>query len=217
MPALLEGEDAAEHVTMLQRSPSYVLSLPQTDPLAEALGRRLPQRVVHPVVRAKNIVQILALYQLSQRFPTMVRRLLRTLTAAALPAGYAVDTHFNPRYDPWDQRMCMIPDGDLFRVLRHGRAEMVTDTIDTVTTDGIRLTSGRELAADVIVTATGLKLQLFGGAELVVDGDPVHLPDTMAYQGMMLTGVPNLVYMIGYTNALRRGRVDEDMAFRPRI
>ena len=208
VPSLAEGEGAAAHVTMLQRSPSYVMSLPGTDPVADTLRAWLPQSVVYPLIRAKNIAQIIAMYQLSQRFPTHVRGLLRRMTAAALPAGYDVDTHFNPRYDPWDQRMCMVPDGDLFRTLRHGKAEIVTDTIDTVTADGIRLDSGRTLDADVIVTATGLNLQMFGGAELVVDGEPVHLPDTMAYKGMMLTGVPNLVYMIGYTNASWTLKVD---------
>jgi monooxygenase len=126
----------------------------------------------------------------------------------SLPEGYDVDTHFNPSYDPWDQRMCMVPDGDLFRSIRHGDADIATGHIETFTENGIRLTSGEELEADVVVTATGLNLQMFGGAELVVDGEPVHLPDTMAYKGMMLTGVPNLVYMIGYTNASWTLKVD---------
>lgn len=208
VPALSEGDGAAAHVTMLQRSPSYVLSIPRTDPVAAALSRWLPRAVADPVVRAKNIAQIIALYQLSRRFPRAVRGLLRRATAAALPEGYDVDTHFNPRYDPWDQRMCMVPDGDLFRALRHGRAEIVTDTIEEFIPTGIRLASGRELEADVVVTATGLNLQFFGGAEMVVDGEPVHLPDHMAYQGMMLSGVPNLIFMIGYTNASWTLKVD---------
>lgn len=198
----------AEHVTMLQRSPSYVMTLPGTDPVADALKRWLPQRVVYPVIRWKNIAQIIALYQVSQRFPAFMRGKLRDLTRRALPEGYDVDTHFNPRYDPWDQRMCMVPDGDLFRSIRHGDADIVTDTIETFTETGIRLSSGQELDADVVVTATGLTLQMFGGSQLVVDGEPVHLPDTMAYKGMMLTGVPNLVYMIGYTNASWTLKVD---------
>ena len=198
VPALAER---GAQVTMLQRSPSYVLSIPRTDPTAAALSRWLPRAIADPITRTKNIATIIALYQISQRFPRFVRGLLRKGAVAALPEGYDVDTHFNPRYDPWDQRMCMVPDGDLFRAVRHGQAEIVTDTVETVTEDGIRLGSGRELEADVIVTATGLTLQMFGGAALEVDGAPVHLPDTMAYRGMMLTGVPNLVYMIGYTNA----------------
>ncbi|MEJ2859858.1 flavin-containing monooxygenase [Actinomycetospora flava] len=208
VPAMLEGENAAAHVTQLQRSPSYVLSIGRTDPVAATLSRWLPRAVADPLTRAKNIAQIIALYQISQRFPRFVRGLLRRTTQSALPEGYDVDTHFNPRYDPWDQRMCMVPDGDLFRAIRRGDAEIVTDTVDTFTETGIRLASGRELEADIVVTATGLTLQMFGGAELVVDGEPVHLPDTMAYKGMMLSGVPNLVYMIGYTNASWTLKVD---------
>jgi monooxygenase len=211
VPAMLEGSEdhrAAAHVTMLQRSPSYVLSIGRTDPVAEVLSRWLPRSVADPLTRTKNIAQIIALYQISQRFPRFVRGLLRKATQAALPAGYDVDTHFNPRYDPWDQRMCMVPDGDLFRAVRSGQADIVTDTIETFTEGGIRLASGQELEADVVVTATGLNLQMFGGAEVVVDGEPVHLPDTMAYKGMMLSGVPNLVYMIGYTNASWTLKVD---------
>ena len=208
VPAMLEGDSAAAHVTMLQRSPSYVLSIGRTDPVAEGLSRWLPRSVADPLTRTKNIAQIIALYQISQRFPRFVRGLLRRATQAALPEGYDVDTHFNPRYDPWDQRMCMVPDGDLFRAVRSGQADIVTDTIETFTEDGIRLASGQELEADVVVTATGLNLQMFGGAEVVVDGEPLHLPDTMAYKGMMLSGVPNLVYMIGYTNASWTLKVD---------
>ncbi|MDD7918682.1 flavin-containing monooxygenase [Actinomycetospora callitridis] len=211
VPAMLEDSEdhgAAAHVTMLQRSPSYVLSIGRTDPVAEVLSRWLPRSVADPLTRTKNIAQIIALYQISQRFPRFVRGLLRKATQAALPEGYDVDTHFNPRYDPWDQRMCMVPDGDLFRAVRSGRADIVTDTIETFTEGGIRLASGQELEADVVVTATGLNLQMFGGAEVVVDGEPVHLPDTMAYKGMMLSGVPNLVYMIGYTNASWTLKVD---------
>jgi cation diffusion facilitator CzcD-associated flavoprotein CzcO len=211
VPAMLEDSEdhgAAAHVTMLQRSPSYVLSIGRTDPVAEVLSRWLPRSVADPLTRTKNIAQIIALYQISQRFPRFVRGLLRRSALAALPAGYDVDTHFNPRYDPWDQRMCMVPDGDLFRAVRSGRADIVTDTIETFTEGGIRLASGQELEADVVVTATGLNLQMFGGAEVVVDGEPVHLPDTMAYKGMMLSGVPNLVYMIGYTNASWTLKVD---------
>ena len=208
VPSMTRGEGAAEHVTMLQRSPSYVMALPGTDPVADTLRRWLPPGVVYPVVRAKNIVQIIALYQISQRFPTYMRDKLRGMTKARLPEGYDVDTHFNPRYDPWDQRMCMVPDGDLFRAIREGDASIVTDTVDTFTERGIRLSSGEELEADVVVTATGLNLQMFGGADVVVDGEEVSLPDTMAYRGMMLTRIPNLVYMIGYTNASWTLKVD---------
>ena len=205
VPALAQR---AAHVTMLQRSPGYVLALPATDALAEALLRRLPGRVAHPVIRWKNILLSMALYQVSQRFPRLVRRLHRAGAAAALPEGYAVDVHFNPRYDPWDQRMCMAPDGDLFRVIRDGRASVVTDRIAGFTATGVRLESGAELPADVVVTATGLELSLLGGAELVVDGREVVLRDTTAYRGMMLGDVPNFVYTIGYTNASWTLKVD---------
>lgn len=208
VPAMTTGEGRAAHVTQLQRTPSYVLSIPRTDPIAEVLSRWLPARVADAIVRTKNIGQLIAMYQISQRFPRAVKGLLRRATGAQLPTGYEVDTHFNPPYDPWDQRMCMVPNGDLFKAIRKGDAEIVTDHIDTFTETGIRLRSGRELEADVVVTATGLNLQMFGGAGLEVDGDPVHLPDTMAYKGMMLSGVPNLVFMIGYTNASWTLKVD---------
>ena len=208
VPALTQGEGRAAHVTQLQRTPSYVLSIGRTDPIAETLSRWLPASIADPIVRAKNIAQLITLYQISQRFPAFMKNVLRKATTAQLPEGYEVDTHFNPPYDPWDQRMCMVPNGDLFKAIRRGDAEIVTDHIDTFTETGIRLESGRELEADVVVTATGLNLQMFGGAELTVDGEPVKLPDTMAYKGMMLSGVPNLVFMIGYTNASWTLKVD---------
>lgn len=208
VPALTQGPNRAAHVTQLQRTPSYVLSIGRRDPVAELLGRWLPSRIGDPIVRVKNIAQLIALYQISRRLPKLVRGLLRKATAAQLPEGYAVDTHFNPPYNPWDQRMCVVPDGDLFRAIRRGDADIVTDHIETFTETGIRLRSGQELEADIVVTATGLNLQLFGGAELEVDGEPVHPRDTMAYRGMMLSGVPNLVFMIGYTNASWTLKVD---------
>ncbi|WP_121254180.1 flavin-containing monooxygenase [Nocardioides ferulae] len=197
VPAMAER---AAHVTMLQRSPTYVLSRPGSDPVARALSR-LPQRVTYPVVRWKNILQAVAFYQLSQRRPEVVKRLIRAGTRKQLPAGVDVDVHFRPSYNPWDQRLCFVPDGDLFRAMRRGRASVVTDTIETFTEHGIRLGSGREVEADVIVTATGLRLLPFGGMELEVDGEPVRLEQTMAYKALMLSGVPNFVYTIGYTNA----------------
>jgi cation diffusion facilitator CzcD-associated flavoprotein CzcO len=130
-----------------------------------------------------------------------MRGFIRKTNARQLPAGYDVDTHFNPSYDPWDQRLCLVPDGDLFKAIRGGRASVVTDRIDTFTERGLRLESGAELAADIIVTATGLQLLALGGAQLVVDGRELRLPDTMAYKGMMLSGVPNFAFTIGYTNA----------------
>jgi cation diffusion facilitator CzcD-associated flavoprotein CzcO len=193
--------DDAASVTMLQRTPSYVLSLPGTDPLAELLRSRLPARVAYPVVRWKNVLTSTALFQASRRWPDRVRRLLRRLTEKQLPAGFDVDTHFNPPYDPWDQRLCLVPDGDLFRTLREGKATIVTDRIATFTETGIRLESGAHLDADVVVSATGLNLLAMGGMQLALDGEPVDVSRTVSYKGMMLSGVPNFSMVIGYTNA----------------
>ncbi|MBI2243897.1 MAG: NAD(P)/FAD-dependent oxidoreductase [Nocardioides sp.] len=198
VPALAEA--GAGHVTMLQRSPTYILSLPGRDPLATRL-RRLPTRVSYPIVRWKAILLAVATYQLAQRRPELVKSLLRKMTAKQLPAGVDVDVHFKPAYDPWDQRLCFVPDGDLFKAMRAGRASVVTDHIDTFTETGIRLRSGEELEADVVVTATGLTLKAMGGVELVVDGVPVKMQDTMTYKALMLSDVPNFVFTIGYTNA----------------
>ncbi|MCW2764616.1 MAG: ethA [Nocardioides sp.] len=190
----------AEHVTMLQRSPSYVLSRPDRDPWAVAL-RRLPESVRYPLVRWKNILQAMAFYKLSKVRPELIKKVVRGATRKQLPEGVDVDVHFRPTYNPWDQRVCFVPNGDLFRAMRQGRASVVTDTIETFTEKGIRLTSGQELAADIIITATGLKLMPFGGIELEVDGKPVVLGETMTYKALMLSDVPNFIYTIGYTNA----------------
>ena len=191
----------AEHVTMLQRSPTYIATLPAKDPVVEVLRKVLPARWSGPVVRWFKALTTLASYNISRRRPRLVRRLLRRLTERQLPPGYDVDTHFSPRYDPWDQRVCAVPDGDLFKAIRAGSASVVTDTIDTLTPEGIRLDSGEELAADVIVSATGLEVLFLGGMEVTVDGEPVDVTERMAYKGMMLEGVPNMAVAIGYTNA----------------
>ncbi|WP_038045002.1 MULTISPECIES: NAD(P)/FAD-dependent oxidoreductase [Thermocrispum] len=201
VPAMALGENAAEHVTMLQRSPTYIVTAPSQDPLATLLRRFLPDKAAYVVNRWRNILVQTGLYQLSRRRPQLVRRLLKRMAARQLPPGYDVDTHFSPSYDPWDQRMCLVPDGDLFKAIRSGKADVVTDHIDRFTEKGIRLRSGVELPADIIVTATGLKLLAFGGMTLTVDGKPVELSDRMAYKGIMLSGVPNFAYIIGYTNA----------------
>ncbi|WP_433384391.1 flavin-containing monooxygenase [Micromonospora sp. KLBMP9576] len=198
VPAMAER---AAHVTMLQRSPTYVIALPSRDVLADALRRWLPAKTAYPVVRWKNILLSTANFQLSRRAPALVRKLLLRAARGRLPAGYDVDRHFSPRYDPWDQRLCVVPDGDLFSALARGAASVVTDTVDTFTERGVRLRSGAELAADVVVTATGLNLLALGGMTLRVDGDDVALPRTVAYKGMMLSGVPNFAMTIGYTNA----------------
>ncbi len=201
------AQDAA-HVTMLQRSPSYVMSLAERDPVALRLRRWLPARTAHRVIRWKNIVTTAAFYRLSRHRPALVRRLIRRQNVAQLPEGYDVDTHFTPVYDPWDQRMCFVPNGDLFRALRRGRAEVVTATIDRFDQTGVVLTGGRHLDADVIVTATGLRLSPFGGIELVVDEVPVEPSAEMSYKALMLTGVPNFVFTVGYTNASWTLKVD---------
>jgi cation diffusion facilitator CzcD-associated flavoprotein CzcO len=198
VPAMAER---AAHVTMLQRSPSYVLALPARDPLADLLRKRLPAKAAYPLVRWKNVLLSSALFHLSRRAPGFMKKLIRRGVMRQLPEGYEVDTHFAPTYGPWDQRLCLVPDGDLFRAISGGGASVVTDGIETFTERGLRLTSGRELEADVVVTATGLNLLVLGGMEIVVDGTPVELSEKVAYKGMMFDGVPNLALTIGYTNA----------------
>jgi monooxygenase len=191
----------AAHVTMLQRSPSYVLSLPAHDPIADLLRRRLPAKVAYPIVRWKNVLLSSLVFQLSRRAPRLMKRLIRKGVMRQLPEGYDVDTHFAPTYGPWDQRLCLVPDGDLFKAISSGDASIVTDRVETFTETGLRLASGAELEADVIVTATGLNLLVLGGMEIAVDGREVVLSETIAYKGMMFSGVPNLAITIGYTNA----------------
>ncbi|MFC4786025.1 flavin-containing monooxygenase [Nocardioides sp. MAHUQ-72] len=189
----------AEHVTMLQRSPSYVLSRPGRDPLARRL-ERLPTRLTFPVVRWKAILLAVLSFTVAQRRPDLARKLVRRATAEQLPPGVDVDVHFNPAYNPWDQRLCFVPDGDLFRALRNGTASVVTDHVETFTEKGILLRSGEELEADVIVTATGLNLRPMGGIDLEVDGRKVDVAETMTYRTLMLSDVPNFAFTIGYTN-----------------
>jgi cation diffusion facilitator CzcD-associated flavoprotein CzcO len=186
---------------MLQRSPSYVVSLPNEDPIAKLARRALPERWAHSLVRWKNVLLMMGSYQLSRRRPKLMRKIMRSGVKRALPAGYDVDTHFNPRYNPWDQRVCLVPDGDLFDALGSGDASVVTDRIATFTETGIRLESGAELEADIVVTATGLQLLALGGMELSVDGEEVELSEKVAYKGMMMSDVPNLAIALGYTNA----------------
>jgi monooxygenase len=198
----------AAHVTMLQRSPTYVMSLPQRDPFAARARRWLPDRLAHRVVRWKSILVTAFFYRLSRRRPETVKRLVRKQNVALLPEGYDVDTHFTPRYAPWDQRMCFVPDADLFTAVRRGDAEVVTSTIERLDAEGVVLTGGRHLRADVIVTATGLTLSPFGGIELVVDGEKLDPTSSLTYRALMLSGVPNFVFTVGYTNASWTLKVD---------
>jgi monooxygenase len=198
VPAMAQS---AAHVTMLQRSPSYIVSLPAEDPIGKRLRRFLPAKVSAPILRWKNVLLTMASFQLSRRRPGLMRRLVRKGLEKQLPAGYDIDTHFNPNYDPWDQRLCLVPNGDLFEAISDGSASVVTDHIETFTEKGIELVSGAELEADLIVTATGLNLLALGGIEIAVDGREVTLSETMSYKGMMLSGVPNFAFAVGYTNA----------------
>jgi monooxygenase len=198
VPAL--ARDAA-HVTMLQRSPSYVVSLPAEDPVAKRVRRVLSPKRAYSVIRWKNVLLTMLSFQLSRRRPRLMKALLRKGLERQLPVGYDIDAHFKPHYNPWDQRLCLVPDGDLFEAIGEGSASVVTDQVETFTEDGIQLASGEKLQADLVVTATGLNMLALGGIALEVDGDPVELPETMTYKGMMLSGVPNMAFALGYTNA----------------
>jgi monooxygenase len=193
--------DRAAHVTMLQRSPTYVMALPREDALANTLRRLLGDRRAYPIVRWKNVALGTLIYELSRRRPRVMKSMIRKGLLRRLPPGYDVDTHFQPRYQPWDQRMCFVPDGDLFAAIADGRASVVTDRIKEFTETGLRLESGSELDADIVVTATGLRLLPLGGVRLLVDGREVRPAETMAYKSIMLSGVPNFAFTFGYTNA----------------
>ncbi|HEX6458832.1 MAG TPA: NAD(P)/FAD-dependent oxidoreductase [Thermoleophilaceae bacterium] len=198
VPAMAEQ---AEHVTMLQRSPTYVISLPAIDPIAEFLRRKLPVRTAYWLIRWKNVLLQWLSYRLSRRRPEFVKKMIRHGLERQLPPGFDIDTHFKPRYNPWDQRLCLVPDGDLFKALGGGSASIVTDEVESFTEGGIRLRSGEELPADIVVAATGLNLLALGGVQLAVDGSDVEIPQRMAYKAMMLDGVPNMAFTVGYTNA----------------
>jgi cation diffusion facilitator CzcD-associated flavoprotein CzcO len=193
--------ETAAHVTMLQRTPTYMVSLPGSDALANALRRVLPEKAVYALTRWKNTLFGMVIYQLSQRRPEFVKALIKKQLRRELGPDFDIERHFTPPYNPWDQRMCLVPDGDLFSALRERRAAIVTDTIETFTPAGIKLKSGEHLDADIIVTATGLNLVALGGAAFTVDGRTVQINQTTSYKGSMLTDVPNLAFVFGYTNA----------------
>ncbi len=192
--------EAAE-VTMLQRSPSYVVTLPARDKWARRLQSALPPRAAHALTRAKNIGLGMVFYQLARRHPERMREFFVRNVTKQLPEGYDVDRHFRPAYDPWDQRVCIVPDGDLFRSIRAGRTRMVTDRIEKFDAHGILLQSGSRIDADIVVSATGLEVELFGGTALSVEGEPVGAAGRLSYKGAMLDGLPNLAMAFGYTNA----------------
>jgi cation diffusion facilitator CzcD-associated flavoprotein CzcO len=191
----------AAHVTMLQRSPSYIVARPSVDRIAHWLQRRLPLSTADGLTRWKNVLLGIFFFSRARKRPERVKAAILKLAAEALPPGYDVDRHFSPRYNPWDQRLCLIPDGDLFAAMHDGKVSVATDTIERFTATGLRLGSGEELAADVIVTATGLVVKLLGGIRLGIDGAPVDPAERFSYKGMMLSGVPNLALSFGYTNA----------------
>jgi cation diffusion facilitator CzcD-associated flavoprotein CzcO len=194
------AKDAA-HVTMLQRSPTYVVSRPGEDARANWLRRHLPEKLAYMITRWINVLAGMYFFTMARKRPEKVKKYLIDLVREEVGPGFDVDTHFTPRYNPWDQRVCLVPDSDLFASLRSGKASVVTDTIDTFTPRGIKLKSGQELDADIIVTATGLKLQLLSGLQVSVDGVAQKMSQTMSYKGMMYSGVPNLASSFGYTNA----------------
>jgi len=198
IPALARD---AQHVTMLQRSPTYIAAVPTKTPVARLLEKVLPLRWSAPLTRWIAALGGQAFFAWCQRFPGAARKLLRKGVQMQLPDDYDIDTHFTPHYDPWDQRLCADTNGDLFRAIKRGTASVVTDQIDTFTETGLLLESGDQMDADIVVTATGLELLFMGGIEISVDGDPVDLAEKLTYKGMMLEGVPNLAMAVGYTNA----------------
>jgi cation diffusion facilitator CzcD-associated flavoprotein CzcO len=191
----------AGHVTMLQRSPTYVISMPERDRIANFLRRIMPATWAYRLSRWKNVGFMTLFYQFSQLFPDFVKRALLKSVSEHLGPDYDVATHFTPRYNPWAQRLCLVPDADMFEAIKSNRASVVTDQIETFTDKGIVLKSGKELEADIIVTATGLVMQAFGGIELAVDGQSLNPAESLAYKGVMFSGIPNFASVFGYINA----------------
>jgi cation diffusion facilitator CzcD-associated flavoprotein CzcO len=205
IPALARS---AAKVTMLQRSPTYLFSGSRINPLNEFIRKVFPRRISHLLVRFIATLFEGFIWFLSRTAPGVVKRLIRAQNKSLLPAGYPVDVHFKPRYNPWDQRLCLVADGDLFEAIKRGRAEVVTDHIDHFDQTGIVLKSGQHLDADIIVTATGLQLQALGGVRISLDGTEIKPQDLYSYKAHMLEDVPNLIWCIGYTNASWTLRAD---------
>lgn len=208
--------DKAAHVTMLQRSPTYIASLPRRNEVAHGLRRILPKYMAWDAIRTLQIALSQYLFSLARKKPEQYKRALLKLVREQLP-DFDIETHLTPRYNPWEQRLCLVPDNDMFAAIRAGKVSMVTDTIDTFTEEGIKVSSGQEVKADIIVTATGLNLQMFGGAELFVDGAKIEPGERVAYKGCMLSDVPNLVFVFGYTNASWTLRADLVNAYACRL
>lgn len=198
VPAMAEK---AAHVTMLQRSATYIIPRPSQDKIVNWMQRYLPARVAYGFARWKAILLSIYFYSVSRRRPADAKKVLLDMIRQELGADYDIEKHFTPTYNPWDQRVCLVPDADLFKAIKTGKVSVVTDHIDTFTENGICLRSGEELTADIIVTATGLVMKIMNGIPLVVDGKPVQLSNTLSYKGMMFSDIPNLAASFGYTNA----------------
>lgn len=198
VPALAQ---TAAHVVMLQRSPTYIVTIPSEDPIANGLRRLLPARLAYEIIRWKNVLLGMIFYNLARIRPEQTKKKIQELVQKQLGPGYDVEKHFSPRYNPWDQRLCLVPDADLFSAIRSGKASVATDEIETFTEKGLRLKSGAELEADIIVTATGLKLKMLGGMQITIEGKVPDLARTLSYKGIMYSDIPNLASAFGYTNA----------------
>lgn len=190
-----------DHVTMLQRSPTYVMTLPNKNKLFVLLNKFLPGKTAYRITRVNNILLTMLMFTVSRAFPGLAKGLIMRGAAKQLPNGFEVGKHFNPSYNPWDQRLCVVPDGDLFQAISSGKASVVTNEIDKFTERGIQLKGGENLEADIIVLATGLKMKILGGIQITINGKPVIANEQMVYKGMMISGVPNLAIAFGYTNA----------------
>jgi monooxygenase len=201
VPAMANGTGAAGHVTMLQRSPTYVVSAPSADVFANWLRNNMPKGFAYGFIRWRNVIRQMIFYTLARKRPEKVKQQILGLMVPDLPEGFDIATHFTPSYKPWDQRICLVPDSDLFVAIKQGKADVATDHIDHFDATGIALKSGKHLAADIIVTATGIELQLLSGLQFDVDGQKTNFADTFSYKGMMYSGVPNMASAFGYTNA----------------
>lgn len=208
--------EKAKHVTMLQRSPTYIANMPREDMLANFIKKVLPAQFAHSIVRWKNILFGIGFYSISRKYPNGVKNFLKKHIRKTLGEKYE-DRHFDPTYNPWDQRLCLVPDNDMFEAIKTGKAEIVTDTIKSFDTDGIELNSGKKLLADIIVTATGLKVQLFGGMKISVDGKTIDTGKMHAYKGVMISEIPNFAISIGYTNASWTLKADLNCQFVARM
>lgn len=197
-----------EHITMLQRSPGYVVAMPSVDPIAVALNTVLSPQRAYEIIRRKNIAISRGIYKLCHRFPKVMRHLLIADVRRRLPKDFDVSTHFSPKYNPWDERLCVVPDGDMFKAISSGKASVVTDHIDRFIKEGILLKSGKVLEADIIITATGLNMLAFSKIQLTVDGKKINYPDTTIFKSMMLSDIPNFAFAFGYTNIAWTLKVD---------